>query len=177
MVAETPYTKSHSVSSVLRLAHLPVQEGEDCQGRQGTLSLISQISSVCAGHTRNASTRGHCPLPCPSPMLLGELSPSHHFLIPHPHLLSAVCFCCLRVREFSSCNTHKAKGPRRGGGCDHHLISPICLLTVGRKSGPSVLLEQGALAKDTGSLYSPASLLTSSSSSVPRNVAPQWCFP
>lgn len=113
-VAETPCTKSRSVP-LLSSGLTTCQPRRERDTKAGKGLSVSQVSSLGAGHARKASTRGHCALPCPSPMLLGELSPSHHLLIL-PLTSYPVCFCCLAGRVGCRRVHPQGQGPQDGGG-------------------------------------------------------------
>ena len=89
--SETPCAKSCSGPTLFSgLTTCYARREWNARGGRGLSDPPGELSA-CAGHTIKASTRGHSPLPCPSPMLLGDLSP-HHLLLPP--LPSTDCFCC-----------------------------------------------------------------------------------
>ena len=115
MVAENPSAKSHS--ALCPFQSPPVGSGMPRQAR----------GSLTPG--------GNCPLPCPSPVLLGELSPSHHLPVLPVTSQPRFAFAVWGAGELSACTTHKAQGPRKGEGHDrwaHDQPHPPTSLRAGR---------------------------------------------
>lgn len=99
-------------------------------------SLIPHVSSLCVLGRPQRPAPGGTVLSLPPYPCRGELFPSHHLLIlpltSYPQCAFAVCG---GKGEFGSCNTHKAKGPRKGEGQDHYSISLATFSALGWRPG------------------------------------------
>ena len=152
MVAESPSARTPSVLC-------SYQSWRECDARQARNSL---------------SPGGNCPLPCPSPVFPGELSPSHCPLIFSVTSQSQFASAVWGAGGVRACSIPKAKGPQKGVGRDGvgaGTISPIHLPLFGLKDRARCP-GAGALAGMTRAPCIPQALCGASplSPSAPGNV-------